>query len=133
VLGDAVTVQVRAADYVAAGLVALLGAVTVADVLYVAVRERAAELALLEAVGWGSRSVARLVLTEAAVVGAVGSLVGAGAALAVAGLLADDVPAAVVVAAAGAAVGGVLLALLAAWWPVRVVRRLPVARLLAAE
>ncbi|WP_264029240.1 ABC transporter permease [Cellulosimicrobium sp. SH8] len=133
VLGDAVTVQVRAADYVAAGLVALLGAVTVADVLYVAVRERAAELALLEAVGWGSRSVARLVLTEAAVVGAVGSLVGAGAALAVAGLLADDVPAAVVVAATGAAVGGVLLALLAAWWPVRTVRRLPVARLLAAE
>ncbi|MBD5784987.1 ABC transporter permease [Cellulosimicrobium terreum] len=133
VLGDAVTLQVRAADFVAAGLVALLGAVTVADVLYVAVRERAAELALLDAVGWRSGTVGRMVLVEATAVGVVGSLVGAGLALGTAAVLADDVPGAVWAAAVGAAVGGVVLALVAAWWPVRSLRRLPVARLLAAE
>ncbi|WP_191828153.1 ABC transporter permease [Cellulosimicrobium arenosum] len=133
VLGDAVTLQVRAADYVAAGLVALLGAVTVADVLYVAVRERASELALLGAVGWRSRTVGRMVLVEAGVVGVLGALVGAGAALGVAAVLADDVPRAVWTAASAAAAGGVVLALAAAWWPVRSLRRLPVARLLAAE
>lgn len=45
-LGDAVSVQVRSSDYAAAAVAALLGAAAVADVLYLNVRERAAEYAL---------------------------------------------------------------------------------------
>ncbi|MDT5025623.1 MAG: putative transport system permease protein, partial [Micromonosporaceae bacterium] len=62
-LGDAVSVQVRTTDYVAAAIAVLLGAFTVADVLYINIRERSGEYALLHATGWEDSALFRLLLT----------------------------------------------------------------------
>jgi len=51
-LGDVVTVQVRGVDLIAAVLALLLGALSVADVLAVNLRDRAGEQAVLAATGW---------------------------------------------------------------------------------
>ena len=79
VLGDAVTVQVEGVDYLAAAIIVLLGALSVADVLYVDIRERSAEFALLSATGWSDGWLARLAVYEAVGMGVLGSLLGAGA------------------------------------------------------
>ncbi|GAA1023875.1 hypothetical protein Aple_008890 [Acrocarpospora pleiomorpha] len=55
-LGDAIVVQARPADYAAIALLFVLAALAVADVLYLGVRERDAELAALRAAGWSSGS-----------------------------------------------------------------------------
>ncbi|MFC1434123.1 FtsX-like permease family protein [Streptacidiphilus sp. N1-3] len=131
-LGDAVTVQVQGGDYVAAAITALLGAATVADVLYIAIDERSAEYALLSATGWTDRLLATLVGYEALGLGLVGAVTGAAAAVGIAAVI--DAPwrtALLLSASVGA--GGTLLALLAAVLPLRALRRLPTARLLAEE
>ncbi|WP_344929054.1 FtsX-like permease family protein, partial [Streptosporangium carneum] len=51
-LGDAIVVQARPADYAAVTVMFTLAALAVADVLYLGVRERDAELATLRASGW---------------------------------------------------------------------------------
>ncbi|MFC1410216.1 FtsX-like permease family protein [Streptacidiphilus sp. N1-12] len=131
-LGDAVTVQVQGSDYIAAAITALLGAATVADVLYIAIDERSAEYALLSATGWTDRLLATLVGYEALGLGLVGAVTGAAAAVGIAAAI--DAPwrtALLLSASVGA--GGTLLALLAAVLPLRALRRLPTARLLAEE
>ena len=68
-LGNAVAVQVRGPDYAAAAVTVLLGVLAVTDVLFINIRERAAELATMRALGWPDRALARLVITEGAVIG----------------------------------------------------------------
>ncbi|MET7424283.1 ABC transporter permease [Dactylosporangium sp. NPDC005555] len=131
VLGDAVTVQVQTTDYIAAVLTTLLGAATVADVLYVNIRERAAEFALLGAVGWAESPLVRLAAYEAVALGVLGATTGVGAALGTAALLSSDLTATSFAVAAAAALAGTLLAVAAAVLPVRSLRTLPTARLLA--
>ncbi|MEV1177650.1 FtsX-like permease family protein, partial [Nonomuraea sp. NPDC049784] len=104
-LGDAIVVQARPADYAAIAVMFALGALAVADVLYLGVRERDAELAALRATGWPGRTVARLVLSEGAAIGLLGGLAGAAAGLAAAAALAGKLPRVAVegsLAAAGA-------------------------------
>ncbi|GAA4257200.1 hypothetical protein GCM10022255_073110 [Dactylosporangium darangshiense] len=132
-LGDAITVQVRGTDYVAAAITMLLGAATVADVLYVNIRERSAEFALLGAVGWGGSRLVRLAGYEAAILGLAGGLLGAGAGLGIAAAIGGNLPPVGYVVAAAAAGGGVAVAAAAAILPVRLLRRLPTTRLLAEE
>lgn len=133
VLGDAVVVQVKGSDYAAAVIASILGAATIADVLYVNIRDRAAEYALLHAVGWRDRALARLVLSEAAAMAGAGALVGAACAVAAdtaftgGGLDTTILTGAQVVAAA------VVVTLFAAALPALALRRLPAARLLAEE
>ncbi|WP_188189985.1 FtsX-like permease family protein [Nonomuraea sp. SYSU D8015] len=62
-LGEAIVVQARPADDAAIAIMFALGALAVADVLYLGVRERDAELATLRATGWPGRAVTRLVLS----------------------------------------------------------------------
>ena len=69
-LGDAVAVQVRGTDYVAVIATVLLGVAAVADVLFLNLRERAGELATLEAGGWDDRALGRLVAFEGLWIGA---------------------------------------------------------------
>jgi len=83
-LGDAVAVQVRGVDYLAVTATVALGVLAVADVVFLNIRERAAELATIRSFGWRESSLARLVVTEGVVIGAVGSLAGAGLGLAAA-------------------------------------------------
>lgn len=132
-LGDAISVQTRAVDYLATAVVLALAAVAVADVLYLSVRERAAELAALQATGWTGRDVGRLILLEGTLTGLFGSVVGAGLGLAGAAVFANGLTASLLTAATMAVLAGTVLAGLAAAVPARLPGRLPIATLLAQE
>jgi ABC-type lipoprotein release transport system permease subunit len=81
-LGEAVIVKVRGVDYAAVIVMLAIGVFGVADVLYLNVRERASELATLQATGWSRGDVARLITIEGALLGLLGSVAGAGAGIA---------------------------------------------------
>ncbi|NES31078.1 FtsX-like permease family protein [Micromonospora terminaliae] len=132
-LGDTVALSVRGADALAAGATVLLGAAAVADVLYLNIRDRAAELATLRATGWTDLALGRLVGYEGLLLGGLGALAGAGLGTGGAAWLVGDVPGALVLVAAVTAAGGVLLTAGAALAPAALLRRLPTARLLAEE
>ncbi|HEV7752238.1 MAG TPA: ABC transporter permease [Baekduia sp.] len=133
VLGDAVAVQVRTADYVAVAATLVLGGLAVADVLYLNLRDRSAEIATLRATGWREIQLTRLVALEGAGLGAVGGIAGALLGLGAAALFAGQWTTTMgLVAAAGAGVG-LLIAILASIAPIVGLRRLPTATLLAEE
>jgi putative ABC transport system permease protein len=132
-LGDAVAVQVRGVDYVAVAATVALGALAVADVVFLNIRERAAELATIRTFGWRESALARLVVTEGAVIGIAGSLVGGALGLAGAAEFAGQLPARLLVTAAAAVAAGVLVTAAAALLPAQMLRGLPAANLLAEE
>lgn len=132
-LGDAVSVRIRGVDAVAVAATVLLGLVAVADVLYVNIRERAAELATLRATGWSSAALGRLVAYEGLAMGALGGVLGAGVALAGAAWFAGVLPPALLATATAVAAGGAVLAGLAALVPAWRQRAIPMAVLLAEE
>ena len=132
-LGNAVAVQVRGVDYVAVVASVALGVLAVADVLFLNIRERAAELATLRALGWPETALTRLVVTEGAVTGLVGSLAGATLGLAAAAEFAGQFPARLLLAATAAVFAAVLVTVAAALLPAQLLRRLPTAQLLAEE
>ncbi|MER5333529.1 FtsX-like permease family protein [Micromonospora sp. NPDC002717] len=132
-LGDTVSLSVRGADTMAAVATVLLGAAAVADVLYLNIRDRAAELATLRAVGWSDAALGRLIGYEGLALGLLGAVTGAGLGLAGAAWLVGALPGALVTVAALVAVAGVLVTSMAALVPAALLRRLPTARLLAEE
>ena len=132
-LGDAVAVQVRGVDYVAAGATVALGVLAVADVVFLNITERAAELATIRSFGWRDTALARLVITEGAIIGIIGSLAGAGLGLGAAAWFAGQLPARLLAIAAAAAVAGIIITAAAALLPAALLRRLPAAHLLAEE
>ena len=132
-LGDAVAVQVRSVDYVAAAATVILGVLAVADTVFLNIRERAGELATIRSFGWRDSALARLVITEGAIIGVTGSLAGAGVGLAAAAWFAGQLPARLLAIAAVAVVAGVLVTAAAALLPAALLRRLPTADLLAEE
>ncbi|MET7670237.1 FtsX-like permease family protein [Micromonospora luteifusca] len=132
-LGDVVSLSVRGADTMAAAATVLLGAAAVADVLYLNIRDRAAELATLRAIGWTDTELGRLVGYEGLALGIVGATTGAAVGLASAGWLIGDLPGALVLVAALAALTGALVSAVAALVPAALLPRLRPARLLAEE
>ncbi|WP_426507522.1 FtsX-like permease family protein [Dactylosporangium sp. McL0621] len=132
-LGDAVSLQVRSVDAVAVAATVLLGALAVADVLYLNVRDRSAELATLRATGWTSGALGRLVAAEGLGIGVLGGLLGAGLGLGGAAWLVGTVTAGLVWTALAALAAGALVATAAAIVPALLLQRLPTARLLAEE
>ncbi|AKG42936.1 protein of unknown function DUF214 [Streptomyces xiamenensis] len=132
-LGAAVTLEIRAVDIAAVALTVLLGAFALADVLYVGMRERDAELAVLRATGWSDRALTRLVLAEGALLGAAGAILGAAAGAGLVAWVVGALPTGVLATALGAAAGGVGLAMAASLFPVRLVRGLPLAALLSRQ
>ena len=132
-LGDAVAVQVRGVDYVAVIATVALGVLSVADVVFLNIRERASELAAFRAFGWRWSALSRLVVTEGAIIGLTGSLGGAALGLAAATVFTGQLPDALWVVAVAAAAAGTTVTVAAAMLPARALHRLPVARLLAAE
>jgi putative ABC transport system permease protein len=132
-LGDAVAVQVRGVDYIAAGATVALGVLAVADVVFLNIRERAAELATIRSFGWRDSALARLVITEGALIGVTGSLAGAGFGLAAAAWFAGALPARLLAIAAAAVAAGIIITAAAALLPAALLRRLPAAHLLAEE
>ncbi|WP_405897611.1 hypothetical protein OG242_08800 [Streptomyces sp. NBC_00727] len=132
-LGNAVTVQVRTTDYVAAAITALLGAASVADVLYTNIRDRAAEYAVLRATGWPDGSLTRLVLGEAALTATAGAVLGAGLALAACSALTGGYLPVLGWVAGAVAVGAVLTTVACAALPARTLRTGSTAQTLAEE
>lgn len=132
-LGNAVAVQVRGVDYVAAGATVALGVLAVADVVFLNIRERAAELATMRSFGWRDTALARLVITEGTIIGVVGSLAGAGLGLAAAAWFAGQLPARLLAIAAAAVAAGIIITAVATLPPAALLRRLPLAHLLAEE
>jgi len=75
-LGDAVSVEVRGLDFLVVGVIVLLATLSLADVLYLNLRERAAEFVTLRTVGWSDRYLIQVVATEAAILGLLGTIPG---------------------------------------------------------
>jgi putative ABC transport system permease protein len=132
-LGNAVAVQVRGVDYVAAGATIALGVLSVADAVFIGVSERAGEIAAIRSFGWREGTLARLVITEGVIIGLTGSLAGAAAGLLAASRFAGQLPGALYVIAASTVVAGLLVTALAALASAQSLRRVPAARLLAEE
>jgi putative ABC transport system permease protein len=132
-LGNAVAVQVRGVDYIAVAATVALGVLAVADVVFLSISDRAAELAAIRSFGWREAALSRLVLTEGVIIGLVGSLAGAIIGLVAAAQFAGQLPAALYGVAAVAIAAGVLVTGLAALLPAQALRRLPTAHLLAEE
>jgi ABC-type lipoprotein release transport system permease subunit len=132
-LGDAVAVQVRGVDYIAAGATVALGVLAVADVVFLNITERAAELATIRSFGWRDTTLARLVVTEGAIIGITGSLAGAASGLAAAAWFAGHLPARLPAIAAAAVAAGTIITAAATLLPAALVRRVPAAHLLAEE
>lgn len=133
VLGDAVAVQVRSADIAAAIATLVLAGLGVANVLYLNIRDRGAEIATLRAIGWRERHLSRLVLVEGLGIAVIGTIPGAVIGLAGAAALAGSMQTGILVAALVAAAVGVLVATVASLVPIRLLRRLPTAVLLTEE
>jgi putative ABC transport system permease protein len=133
VLGDAVAVQVRAADYVAVVAALALSTLAVGDVLYLNLRERSAEIATLRATGWREGQLLRLVTLEGAGIGALGGLAGAALGFVAAGIFGGQWTATMGLVAAAAAALALGLAVVASLPPAARLRRLPTAMLLAEE
>ncbi len=132
-LGDAVAVQVRGVDYIAVAATVLLGVLAVADVVFLNITERAAELAVIRAFGWPESALSRLVIGESLIIGLTGSLAGAALGLGAAATFAGQAPGPLYLVAAMSVAGGVAITAAAALWPARALRRLPAAHLLAAD
>ncbi len=131
-LGDAVALRVRGVDYLAAWATVALGAFSVADVVYLNVRERASEFATLRATGWSETALGMLVAVEGAGIGLLGSVAGAATGLVVTRILTGGTQVAVPAAAAGAAIG-IAVTTVVALVPAMTVRRAPSAGLLAQD
>ncbi len=130
-LGDAVTLQARTVDHIAVAVTIVLGIVSVADVLYLNISERAAEFALFGAVGWTDAMLNRLVVIEAIGMGAIGGTLGAAAGLGAAAVFAGGVTAPILWCSGAALVFGVAVSALSVVVPIAMLRRLPTAHLLA--
>lgn len=132
-LGNFISVEIRGVDLLSVGLIVALGAVSVADVVLLNVRERAAELVTLETLGWSAGELRTLLTTEGVVLGALGSVAGAGLGLLLLVPLPGVEPLAAVPYALGSVAIGCVLAALASTATLPVLSRLSVAETLAEE
>ncbi|MEU5563378.1 FtsX-like permease family protein [Micromonospora musae] len=132
-LGQAVSVQVRGVDLLAVSGVLLFGVLGVADVLYLNVRERAAEFATLRAIGWPDATLNRLLVYEALGVGALGCAIGVGGGLGSVVLLVGRVDGRLAALAVAVTAAALVLTVLAALVPAILIRRLPTAVLLGEQ
>ncbi|MHB1242466.1 MAG: ABC transporter permease [Gaiellaceae bacterium] len=131
-LGSAISIQVRGPDLVAVILTIVLAGLSVADVLFLNLRDRAAEIATLRTVGWGDSHLASVVVLEGIGLGVLGGGVGAAIGLGVGAAfgvpLGSLVPAALL-----AAGGGVVVAALASLLPLAALRGAAPPTVLAEE
>jgi hypothetical protein len=132
-LGNAVSLQVRGPDFVAIGLTIALAAVSAADVLYLNLRERAAEFVTLETSGWSLVQLTRVVVLEAAALALLAAVAGAVIGIAVGGPLLGVPYAPLLLAALIAGAVAIAAATCASLVPTVQLLRLPAPAVLAAE
>jgi putative ABC transport system permease protein len=131
-LGNVIVLRTRSADLASVILVAVIGAIALADLLVAGVHERRPEFATLRAVGWGGSEVAKLIVFEGLMIGCVGALLGALFGALLVGLLGGALRD-VVVAALLAFVSGCLLSACASSLPLIELFRITTREGLAAE
>jgi putative ABC transport system permease protein len=131
-LGNTISFEVRGVDLLGVALAVALAGLCVADVLFLSLRERAAEFVTLRAAGWYGKHLRRLVLLEGqgiALLGSVpGAIVGILAATSIAGY-----DARLVVAGALAAIVGSCVTLISSVIPIALMGRLAAPNVLAEE
>lgn len=117
-LGQFISIEIRAVDFASVVLIIALGAFSLADVAFLNIRDRAAELVTLRTFGWVDSDLRRLVLTEsltvAIVATAVGISLGLGITLSISGIGLGVAAASGALAAAVGLACGVPAALIAA-------------------
>ena len=131
-LGDAVSVEVRGLDFLVVGVIVLLAMLSLADVLYLNLRERAAEFVTLRTVGWSDRYLVQVVATEAAILGLLGTIPGSLIALLV-GLQLGVPVFQLLLASTISILGGLVVALLASLVPLARLSTLAAPSVLAEE
>jgi putative ABC transport system permease protein len=131
-LGNVISLQVRAVDYLSVALAVALGGFSLADVLFLNVRERAQEIATLRSAGWRDSHIARLVALEGVGIGLLGGLSGAMLGLLLAALV-GGTGSAVIVASGLAALAGVGVAAISSVVPALLIHRLAPVSGLARE
>jgi putative ABC transport system permease protein len=132
-LGTAVSVQVTPSDYGAAAVIIVLAAAAIGDILYLNQRDRAGELATLNATGWSRGALSRLTTIEGLWMSLLGSVSGGALGLVITGALAGAVPPQLVLTAAATATAGVAAGLLASAGSTLWLLRLPTVTLLSTE
>ena len=124
-LGDVISVQVRGVDYLAAAVTIALGAFAVADIAYLNIAERTAEIGTLRSVGWSEGHIRRLFATEAFATAFLGAASGAAIAVAATAFALPAVPITTSLQAAALALsGGTLAAMIATTGPVARLHRI---------
>lgn len=132
-LGTAVSVQVAPSDYAAAAVIIVLAAAAIGDIIYLNQRDRAGELATLNATGWSRGALSRLTTGEGLWMSLLGSLGGGALGLVITGKLAGTIPSQLVLTAAAAATAGLVAGLLASAGSTLWLLRLPTVTLLSTE
>lgn len=132
-LGDAVAVQVRPADYAAAAVMVVLAAIAIADILYLEIRDRDTELATLRSFGWRRGTITRMIMTEGVSIGVLGALTGVTAGLVTAAALGGSLPKAVFLPVAITALGAIVVGALASTAPALLAGRSNITQLLSQE
>ncbi len=132
-LGGFVVNQVRAVDYLSAALAIVLGAASVADVLYINFRERASEFAILNAVGWRRGDIVRVALGEGGGIGIAGTAMGTLLGMLAASAILGPNLSALVIPAVGAFIAGIIVTVIAASLVAANISRMPLAATLAEE
>jgi putative ABC transport system permease protein len=133
VLGSAISLQVRGADFVALGLTLALAALSAGDVLYLNLRERQAEVVTLQTLGWSDNETRRLVAIEALLLAIGASLAGAAVGVLVGALVLAVHTTVLLVAALMAAAVAAAAAAASSLLPLFRIRTLSAPEVLAAE
>ncbi|WP_018215118.1 ABC transporter permease [Salinispora vitiensis] len=132
-LGEAVSIQVRGVDLVAVVATLALGLAAIADVLYLNIRERADEFAVLRSSGWPVTALARLVVFEGTTLGLIGALPGAALGIAGSALFAEQIPPGIGPLLLIVVLAAATLSAVAALVPALLQLRIPMSTLLAEE
>jgi putative ABC transport system permease protein len=132
-LGDAIAIQIRGFDYLAVALVIALAALSIADVMYLNLRERQTELVTLRTLGWGRYHLLKLVSVEGFALALAASLLGAIAGVAICTAFLAVPVSSLLVGAFSAVAGGIAAALLASVLPLSQLERLTPPTVLAAD
>jgi hypothetical protein len=132
-LGNFVSVQVRGVDLGSVLLVIALGGLSVADVLFLNLKERQAEFVTLQTVGWDDRYLRALVLGEGLAMGVLGSLAGVALGVGASAFIRGIPVSSIAFAAVLAGVAGIAVAALSSLVPLFGIERLTPPTVLAEE
>ncbi len=132
-LGEAVTINVRTPDLVAAGCLGLLGLVSVAMVIFMGLTEDAAMYASLQAIGWKDWRIGWIVTLQSLIISAIGCLLGGALSLAGTHWLISTIPPALWRTWLQISAGALALTLLVAIVPALCIMGMNTARTLTVE